>query len=99
MNHFVSLHYTKATIAEVARIRTLGPLGFPHYTSEDICVDGFPIAKGTVIIGLLWAIHMDPTVWKNPEEFRPERFLNDDGTFYKPEAFIPFKTGKTHEML
>ncbi|XP_063916421.1 cytochrome P450 2U1-like isoform X2 [Zophobas morio] len=94
MDDFANLHYTKATIAEVARIRTIGPLGFPHYTSEDICIDGFPIMKDTTIIPLLWAIHMDPKVWKNPEEFRPERFLNDDGKFYKPETFLPFQTGK-----
>ena len=94
MNDLANLHYTKATIAEVGRISTTGPLGFPRYTSEDICVEGFHIAKGTTIMPLLWGIHMDPNVWKNPEEFRPERFLTDDGKFYKPEAFVPFQSGK-----
>ncbi|XP_063917057.1 cytochrome P450 306a1-like [Zophobas morio] len=94
MNDLANLHYTKATIAEVGRISTTGPLGFPHYASQDICVEGFHIAKGTTIMPLLWGIHMDPNVWKNPEEFRPERFLTDDGKFYKPEAFVPFQSGK-----
>ncbi|KAJ3645218.1 hypothetical protein Zmor_022896 [Zophobas morio] len=88
------LPYTEATLAEVARIRSLFPLGFPHYTTDDVCVENVKIPKNTVIIPFLWAIHMDPKVWRNPEEFCPERFLNDEGKFYQPESFLPFQAGK-----
>ncbi|XP_063915644.1 cytochrome P450 306a1-like [Zophobas morio] len=94
MKHFESLHYTKATIAEVTRIRTIAPLGIPHYASEDICVEGFTIRKGTMITPLLWAIHMDPNIYERPEEFRPERFLDADGKFCKSESLLPFLSGK-----
>ncbi|KAJ3656032.1 hypothetical protein Zmor_015135 [Zophobas morio] len=89
-----NLPYTKATLAETARIRTVVPLGFPHYATDDIVVENVKIRKGTIIMPLLWAIHMDPEVWKEPEEFRPERFLNDQGKFLWHESFIPFQTGK-----
>lgn len=88
------LPYTQATIAEVFRIRTIIPLGLPHYTLQDVQVDDIKIRKGTTIMSLLWAIHMDPKVWKEPEEFRPERFLNDKGNFFSTESFLPFQTGK-----
>ncbi|KAJ3645071.1 hypothetical protein Zmor_022759 [Zophobas morio] len=91
---FENLHYTKAALAEIARIRTVLPLGVPHYASENIYLDGLTIPKGTMIMPLLWGIHMDPKVHKDPEEFRPERFIDSDGKFFKPESFLPFQSGK-----
>ena len=94
VDDLVNLQYIKATIAEVARIRSLTPLGIPHSTSEKICIEGFTIPKGVMIMPLLWAIHMDPQFYKEPEEFRPERFLDSHGHFFKPESFLPFQSGK-----
>jgi cytochrome P450 len=31
--------------------------------------------------------------WKNPDEFNPERFINDQNEIITPEAFIPFGYG------
>uniref|UniRef100_A0A3B3V4T9 Cytochrome P450 2J6-like n=1 Tax=Poecilia latipinna TaxID=48699 RepID=A0A3B3V4T9_9TELE len=31
--------------------------------------------------------------WKFPHEFNPENFLNEQGEFVKPEAFMPFSAG------
>ena len=98
VDDFANLHYIRATIAEVARNRTLIPLGIPHSVSEKICVDGFTIPKGVMIMPLLWAIHMDPKFHKEPEEFHPERFLDSDGKFSKPESFLPFQSGKMKVM-
>ncbi len=37
----------------------------------------------------------DPKYWNNPQEFRPERFL-ENGKYLasRPTAFIPFGTGR-----
>ena len=37
---------------------------------------------------------MDPKFWKDPEEFNPERFLNNAGELNVPEEFAPFGLGK-----
>lgn len=46
-----------------------------------------------MVIPLQWALHMDPDVWEDPEVFRPQRFLAEDGSLLKPPEFIPFQTG------
>ena len=40
-------------------------------------------------------MHIDPKLWDNPEEFRPERFLDDSGQLRQLEHYMPFGLGKT----
>ena len=37
---------------------------------------------------------MDPEVWDQPEEFRPERFLTAENKVQKPKHFMPFGSGQ-----
>ena len=37
---------------------------------------------------------MDPEVWEQPDTFRPERFLTEDGKLHKPKHFLPFGAGQ-----
>lgn len=37
---------------------------------------------------------MDPTLWGNPNEFHPSRFINGEGKIQKPDYFIPFGVGR-----
>ncbi|KAJ3645228.1 hypothetical protein Zmor_022905 [Zophobas morio] len=94
MTDLPKLFYTQATLSEIARIRTIAPLGFPHLADEDVYIDDIKIPKGTTIMPLLWAIHMDPEVWNKPEEFRPGRFLNEDNKFRSSELLLPLQCGK-----
>lgn len=58
-----------------------------------ICLFLFYI-KGTQIIPNLTTVLFDQTKWKTPHSFDPQNFLNTQGEFKKPEAFIPFSIGK-----
>ena len=44
----------------------------------------------------LWTLHNDPDIWKEPEKFNPERFLDDQGNFVRSKYVIPFSVGPRH---
>ncbi|XP_031352359.1 cytochrome P450 306a1 isoform X2 [Photinus pyralis] len=88
------LPLTRASIAETQRIRSVVPVGIPHATLDEVNLLGYRIPKGTMVVPLQWAVHMDPTIWEKPDEFNPRRFLNEEQRFAKPKQFMPFQTGK-----
>jgi cytochrome P450 len=47
------------------------------------------IPAGALVIISPYLLHRHPDVWSDPEEFRPERFLEP----YERDAFIPFGAG------
>lgn len=89
-----SLPFTEATIMEVQRMTVVVPLAIPHMASETTEFRGYTIPKGTVIIPNLWSVHRDPTVWEQPDDFNPSRFLDDQGNLLRKECFIPFGIGR-----
>lgn len=47
-----------------------------------------------MVIQNLTSVLNEEGQWKFPcNEFHPENFLNDQGEFVKPEAFMPFSAG------
>nr|AMZ03392.1 cytochrome P450 CYP76AH8 [Plectranthus barbatus] len=89
------LPYLQAVIKEVLRIHPPGPLLLPRKAESDQVVNGYLIPKGTQILFNAWAMGRDPTIWKDPESFEPERFLNQSIDF-KGQDFelIPFGSGR-----
>ncbi|EIW84512.1 cytochrome P450 [Coniophora puteana RWD-64-598 SS2] len=57
-------------------------MGIPHNTTEDNIdiYEGDFTSKDTPIIVNVWAITRDESRFPEPEEFRPERFLTQQGT-------------------
>ena len=41
--------------------------------------------SGTVLFSNSYTVHMDQDYWKDPETFRPERFLNEKGQYKSDE--------------
>ena len=90
------MHYTNAVMEESLRMASLAPLAAPHVTKVDIQVKTYTIPKGTAVFPNLYHIMHDPEYWQDPEEFKPERFLDADGKFHHDERVIPFSTGKRY---
>ncbi|PYI26719.1 cytochrome P450 [Aspergillus indologenus CBS 114.80] len=70
-----SLPYVRAIIKETLRWRPVNKFGMMHATSDDDWYDGYFIPKGSVVILNWWAIHRNPELHANPDEFQPERYL------------------------
>jgi hypothetical protein len=74
--------------------RTLEPLGEMHATLTDTEVNGYFIPAGTVVLPNLYSVHMDPKTWSDPNEFRPERFLDANNSLILRDQIMPFSIGK-----
>ncbi|KAK2660212.1 hypothetical protein Ddye_006745 [Dipteronia dyeriana] len=71
------LPYLHCVIYETLR---LGPGGVlpPRESSEDCTVGGYHIPRGTQLLVNTRAVHRDPELWKEPDRFKPERFLESE---------------------
>lgn len=78
------MRYTEALINEVLRMVTIGAMSIFHSTTEKISnFHGYTLPKNCIVFGNLWEVHHDPGLWGDPENFRPERFLeNPDASVY-----------------
>ncbi|KAH0671994.1 hypothetical protein KY284_023081 [Solanum tuberosum] len=80
---------------EVLRIHPTAPLLVPHCPSETCTVGGYTVPKGSCVFINVWAIHRDPSIWKNPTEFRPERFLDNKWDYSGNDFnYFPFGSGR-----
>ncbi|KAL9692832.1 hypothetical protein quinque_012117 [Culex quinquefasciatus] len=61
---------------------------------QDTNIAGFNIPKGAMIMPVLWAVHMNPELWSNPDRYNPDHFLDESGQYVAPAHFLPFQTGK-----
>jgi len=95
VNDKAKMSYTEALLAETLRFSSIVPQGVQHRAVKDQEFKGYMIPKDTVITPNLYHIHHDPLVWGDPETFRPERFLSQDGkSFKKHDALLPFSIGR-----
>ncbi|KDQ58276.1 hypothetical protein JAAARDRAFT_262159 [Jaapia argillacea MUCL 33604] len=69
------LVYLEAVMKEVTRLNPIGPLGLPHRVTEDDVYEGYLIPKDSVVFANIWQMLHEPSVYHNPHEFNPSRFL------------------------
>jgi cytochrome P450 len=87
--------YMKAVIKETLRLYLPAPLLVPRESREKCTISGYNIPANTIVYVNAWAIQRDPNVWKNPEEFYPERFLESSINFIGQDfELIPFGAGR-----
>ncbi|XAR67964.1 Psoralen synthase [Bertholletia excelsa] len=91
----LQLNYLKCIIKETLRLHAPAPLLAPRELTQSTKLQGYDIPSKTRVFINVFAIHRDPNLWDSPEEFIPERFLNNQVDFKGQDfQFIPFGAGR-----
>ncbi|CAI0437469.1 unnamed protein product [Linum tenue] len=89
------LYYLQSVIKETLRLHPPGPLLIPRECGEDCEINGFQVKAKEKVIVNIWAISRDPKYWNDPEEFRPEKFINNPIDFKGSNfEFLTFGSGR-----
>ncbi|KAI3701335.1 hypothetical protein L2E82_45989 [Cichorium intybus] len=90
-----NLVHLPALVKEVLRLHPPGPLlSWARMAISDTTVDGHHVAAGTTAMVNMWAISRDPHLWKEPSEFRSERFAKDFSVMGSDLRLAPFGSGR-----
>ncbi|CCM03828.1 uncharacterized protein FIBRA_05977 [Fibroporia radiculosa] len=71
----LKLPYIEALIKEIHRWNPVVPMAVPHRAMQDDEYRGYHIPAGCTVIANSWAILHDPTLYPDPFEVIPERYL------------------------
>ncbi|KAL2328706.1 hypothetical protein Fmac_022133 [Flemingia macrophylla] len=92
-----NLPYVNAIIKETMRLHP--PISMIMRKGiEDCVVNGNKIPKGSLVCVNIWAMGRNPNIWGSPLEFKPERFLEGEGSSIDIKGhnfeLLPFGTGR-----
>ncbi|XP_067664350.1 cytochrome P450 2C3-like [Haliotis asinina] len=88
------LPYVEATYTELLRHADSAPTGVPYTVPQDVQLMGYTVPKGVTILPVMNSVLHDQATWGDPQNVRPERFLDDEGKFQKRDEFVPFFLGR-----
>ncbi|KAN0091298.1 Cytochrome P450 [Tylopilus felleus] len=86
-----SLPFIEAVLRETLRWHPVAPMGLPHATTTEDEYEGSYIPKGTTVMVNIWGLAHDELTYPEPFKFKPERFIEEDGTL--TESDFPFGFG------
>jgi cytochrome P450 family 110 len=84
------LPYLNAVCCETLRIYPVGMLTLSRVTKSRVDLMGSSLEPGTIVVGCIYLAHHRKDVYPDPDEFRPERFLERR---YSPFEYLPFGRG------
>ncbi|XP_048446711.1 cytochrome P450 704C1-like isoform X1 [Pyrus x bretschneideri] len=90
------MQYLFAALTETLRLYPSVPLNAKICSSDDTWQDGFSVKKGDMVGYHAYSMGRMKYLWgDDAEEFRPERWLNEDGIFQheSPFKFTAFSAG------
>lgn len=87
------LKYTQAVLKESMRLyppnRSVG-----REAIKECDINGYRIPAGAQLVMSQWVVHRDSRFFRNPEEFKPERWRNDESEQLPKYAYFPFGGGQ-----
>jgi cytochrome P450 len=89
------LPFLNAVVKETLRLGNLVPGRLPRVTPpEGMSVAGQHIPGGSVVSASTHLVHMNPSIFPEPEKFMPERWLDDTPGRFKLEKYlVAFSSG------
>uniref|UniRef100_A0A0D3CI57 Cytochrome P450 n=2 Tax=Brassica oleracea var. oleracea TaxID=109376 RepID=A0A0D3CI57_BRAOL len=89
-----NLPYLQAVVKEGLRMYPTVPL-FGRRLQEGCKMGGFYVAEKTTLVINGYAIMRDPNHWDDPDEFKPERFLGEQGDEIREQVlkYLSFGSG------
>ncbi|KAM9998750.1 hypothetical protein ACTFIY_008416 [Dictyostelium cf. discoideum] len=81
--------YLSLALKENYRKHPAAPFGAPHETTQETIIDGYTIAKGTMIFQNIYATQRSDTFYSQPDKFIPERWNGIENS----QTLISFGTG------
>ncbi|CAH8382604.1 unnamed protein product [Eruca vesicaria subsp. sativa] len=91
-----NLPYLQAVVKEGLRLHPPEPI-FERFSQEGCRVGGFYVPEKTTLIVNAYAVMRDPNYWEDPDEFKPERFLDtwkDEEIKEQALKYISFGSGR-----
>lgn len=82
--------YLDAVCNETLRIYPVGMLTFPRVTTKSVNLAGRELPPNTILLGSIYLTHHREDLYPQPNQFRPERFLD---RHFSPFEFFPFGGG------
>lgn len=86
----VRLPYLNAICQETLRLYPVAPSGFPRIIKQPMSIAGYDLEPGTIVMPSIYLAHHRPAVYPEPEQFKPERFLEREYSCYE---YLPFGGG------
>nr|QUF59374.1 cytochrome p450 CYP3044B7 [Brachionus angularis] len=86
------MNYMNMVIDETLRMFPAA-ISLDRVANEDYEYEGIKINKGQVVICPIFALHHDPDVYENPDEFKPERFDDENRKLRDNNTYLPFGQG------
>ncbi|KAI0284125.1 CyP450 monooxygenase [Russula brevipes] len=83
-----ALPFVSALVSEVMRWHPVAPIAVPHRLVVDDVYEGYFLPAGSIVIGNTWAVLHDESVYPEPSQFKPERYL--DPNLKPPDAVFGF---------
>jgi cytochrome P450 len=86
------LPYALAVVKEAMRLYPPVWVVSRHAERAD-AVGGFAVPRGAIVLVSPYVTHKHPAFWREPEAFRPERFLDGEADRQPRFAYFPFGGG------
>ena len=88
--NFLKLPYLTAVCNETLRIYPVALLTFPRRVEVPLELCGYALEPGLLAMGCIYLLHQREDLYPQPQQFRPERFLERQ---FSPYEFMPFGGG------